>query len=303
MIILRHKLYSQFEPEQREYNIISDLYYSGRKRTTKKYIGRVRRSIGDKLSKSFRNVGASEHKAERLARDLKKVDPARGNKKLSAHLLKEANDNNILVKGNNEIDSFLGIPYDKRGDHIIVPNSLQREEAKKRLDNSFMRSLMSDEEKELTSAIRHKNALINLAGNISDNPGILAHEIGHYRNSNGFISKRIKKLEKELKKKKINDLKTNIARRVIEPLEESNANKNAIKIMKRGGATKEEIEHFKKLNKIALKTHKRTRDLDVLSGLIKKVQIPSRVDQKYITPQTKQEREFYNKHVLKRKKR
>ena len=79
--------------------------------------------------------------------------------------------------------------------------------------------------------------------------------------------------------------------------------KNAIKIMKRGGATKEEIEHFKKLNKIALKTHKRTRDLDVLSGLIKKVQIPSRVDQKYITPQTKQEREFYNKHVLKRKKR
>lgn len=302
MIILKRKLYSEFNPEQREYNIIEDLYHSGGKRTVKKYVGRVRRGIGNKLSQSFRDVGADLKIKGRKTNELKEIDPARGNKKLSNYLLKEANDENIFVRGNNEIDIHLGIPFEQRGDHIIVPNSKQREVAGNNLNNPFISKLMGNEEKELTSAVRHKNALINLKGEISNNPGILAHEIGHYKNSNGVISSRIKKLEKSLKAKEPN-LKNSIARRIIEPLEETNANKKAVRMMKSGGATENEIKHFKKLNKLALKTHKRSRDLDILRNLIKKIQIPSRVTQKYVTPQTKQEREFYNKYVLKRKKK
>ena len=312
MIILKRMYYSEIE--QKEFNVISDIYHSGLKRTYKKQVGKIRRNIGDKLAQKYRDIGAKGSKLGRKTEKLKKEDPLRGNREIAEKLVKEAKDNNIGVFEDNLANSALNI---KGSDHIIYPSSEAREAADSVLRNPFLSELMGNEEKELYRSVKNDNALINLRGKIEDNPGILAHEIGHHKNFNNPITRFIKNINNKLSdyrpksnsqkdidkaEKKSRSVLNKAMRRIVDPIEETNANRNAVKLLKSDGATKEQIDYFNKLNKEALKTHKNTRNLELVSSLIKKIQIPSRVTQKHITPQTREEREFYNKYVLKRRR-
>lgn len=61
------------ELEQREFGIISDLYNHGGKKAYKKYVGRLRRSIGNKLAQMGRDSEARRLRAENNLENLKKL--------------------------------------------------------------------------------------------------------------------------------------------------------------------------------------------------------------------------------------
>lgn len=60
-MIIKRKLYLE---EQREYGLLSDITHSGIGRTYKKYIGRARRSIANKLEKDIASARVNGHLLE-----------------------------------------------------------------------------------------------------------------------------------------------------------------------------------------------------------------------------------------------
>lgn len=101
---LVQKLYSEgyYIEEQKEFNIIQELYHSGRKRVAKKYIGRLKRSLSDLARKGSRNQIVKQKKALIKKENLDRLE----NKSLGIKLAKDANklgdarvfDNNNLNK-------------------------------------------------------------------------------------------------------------------------------------------------------------------------------------------------------------
>lgn len=81
--------------EEREYNIVSDLYHSGFGRTSKKVIGKARRNLGSKIERLAINNDAKIYKLNDLNKSLTVPAPPRMTRKL----VREANSRNSIVMG------------------------------------------------------------------------------------------------------------------------------------------------------------------------------------------------------------
>ena len=275
---------------QREYNIASEIYHSGFKRAGKKYIGRARRSIADKLIKLQRGETLKQYKAFKELNNIKKS--AESDKVLGRKLAKEANKRGIRVFDKDKVSQAYG---GKNAGENYILDCTKNKETMEYYKNKASKYPHQNTRK-VAAAIGTKGKVINLSGDYDKSWDTLAHEIGHDMNRDGKVSKVIKKLSNfqpktykhDSKKSGIrnevgsimtsakNKLGTAIKNSEIPKyLEERNAWKNARKLMKRNGATKAQLEQFDKNRKSALKTYKTKIVYNKLGSLRNKVILPT----------------------------
>lgn len=237
MIILR----------QRNYSLGSDLKYSGITRTIKKYIGRGRRNLGNKLYKSIDKDLEKASEASHLYKSLPKVS----NPEIEKKLIQDA-----------EKSGKVGVI--KFGDESTnLPHSAART-----IDNNAFRALANDRRADkLKEIVDSGKDLIVYA----DNAGIgeLAHEIGHANTKNSVLRK-ISKIEetgesfKNLGNKRVDTTKgfKESAKRFIKSrsvlAEEKLANKEGLRLLKKSGAKKNELDFIKDQYKASEKDYKHT---------------------------------------------
>ena len=263
------------EPEQREYNIISDLYHSGAKRTYKKHVGKIRRKLGDKLTELYDKKTDKHRLRLDESHEADKLVPK--NPELVDKLEKEASKRNITVFNNNSLtNAGTEFNFGKTDrSYIFTPSEGNKRLARNILNNKQYKTEL---QKKIYEDIDNNKSLINISSKSDNNTGMLSHEIGHNMNEDGFITKRIRKYNSKLASnyKKNPNLITAIKRRITDPIEESNATNNGLKLLKRLGASKEEIKAVSNAGKAANRTHMVGRSRDLYKELINKVQIPSR---------------------------
>jgi hypothetical protein len=268
--------------EEREYNIASDLYHSGLGRASKKVIGRIRRDLGAKIERSIINKSSKISEYNELDRILKVPAPPRMTRKLS----REANVRNSRVMGNISPDS-----------EVFIPESFDKTKLENLRRSAFIPGIKKKDK--VSALISHKELssgkkLISYPRNklITDNPaGIddLAHEIGHVDNG---LSNGIKRLIHRKagyyrplmeinnpnninKRGLLNSLK-NLIKGETMVLEESNASRSGLRLLKKNGASKDVLGRSKRSLDNSLKTYKNARDNMSLYPIRNSIQIPSR---------------------------
>ena len=288
MIVLKRQLYSQLE--QREYNIISDIYHSGIKRTKKKYIGRIRRSAGDKITKKLRNNRTKHARSDRKFEDI--YENKKSDKVLGRKLAREANKRGIRIFDEDKVNSVFGDPPGRKGNAYI--RTVNDESRKRILDQA--KNMSGRNQRKIGFHIGKTGKIINVTGKYDKDWDTIAHEIGHDMNNDGKISKIIKRIDDRASRPKkykhdthksgirneigslMNSAKNKLSKLLKDPaeyLEERNAWKNAEKLLKRNGATEEQLKQLKETRNAALKTYKYNQKSRKLSNLRKKIQIES----------------------------
>lgn len=264
---------------QKNYSVFQELYHSGIGRVKKKYLGRVRRGIVDKIKKDARDQVAINIKLNRSFNNVPKIS----NKDLAIKVVKDGRKNgDVRVYDNDEFSKAVGVKPTafmhkvplKDKEHYL---NVYKEKGKKYTPK--MRRI-------LKSLVDRKN-IVNISGSYKDDVAVLAHEIGHAMNNTGSSGKKnqaisrltlINKHKKENPKGILNTFK----KRYVELKEESNAWKNAMDLLKRNNATKNELRLAKNQRDVALKTYKSNGRYKVdkelidrysLNGLDKKIGI------------------------------
>lgn len=276
----------------KEFSLVGDIYHSGAKRAYKKYVGRTRRTLAKKINKS-----ASKDLLKGVEEGGKMLDSSKvENKPIREELYREAGKNSARVH-KIDIDG-------QRGSYIFSSSSLKKRsatgqnfkkveidtlEGKKTIKNSNRRVKGLNKSLKLG---RHDYQIFNTNGKEE-----LAHEIGHAMNSK---TKNLKKRltnalanSTDVRKTLNNDVKdminyggvkrsglgstigTLIRNKIIES-EEKNASKNAIKLLKEKGASKDEISKAKDNLKHGLNSYKYTGRAALKSNIAQTVEIPSR---------------------------
>ena len=92
-------------PEQKEFNIISDIYHSGIKRAYKKHVGKARRNIADKMGGLIRDQYKKNYDSTR--RVIKSEINTPENKNLGNKLKEYADNKNIKVYENNKYNNVM----------------------------------------------------------------------------------------------------------------------------------------------------------------------------------------------------
>ena len=225
----------------------------------------------------------SIRKINKIKRDTPK------NKPLSDKLIKEANRNNAEVIDNGDFDKVFD--RNPRNFQLNISNEL------KTAAKNELSGITNPLEKKVYKALSKGDSIIGIVGKAEDNSAIIAHELGHHINKEKLPRKILNKLEDK------DGIINSVLKRIVIPKEERAANKTAIKLLKKNNATKEEIDNFKKMNKEALKTHKRSDNVNILSNVYQKVQIPSHSNKISIAPdRTKiDEKLKYKEASIKRK--
>lgn len=129
--------------------------------------------------------------------------------------------------------------------------------------------------KNLYKSMIDNDKIINLKGKESKGYLTVAHELGHDSNSKrNILSKSINKLSKKYyKTNNKNNIKKRIMGRFILVKEERNADKNARKLLKKSGASKEIIKDYNRIRRNAINNYKHSRNAEILKGLAKKVSV------------------------------
>lgn len=292
MIIIREreKYFSSREEyelylEERRYNIISDLYHSGLKRTYKKNVGRLRSNIADSLSgKSLEHATNSRKAGIKFLQDERVKDEG-----VKKGVIKKAIKDGDVRISRTKMDG-LGGPYtigNKEAKETMKTDAVKGELKALNKEKDYKKTMRSfDKEK-------HKHQIFVPKGNGVED---LAHEVGHVEN----------KKSKGLRKK-INDIANSPDTRIqfsqdtnnlswvgnhgksgigtalkdfgkslIINQEERNATKAGLKIMKEAGATKEELKRAKDHLKSGAKTYEHSGKANLFNTLKNTVQIPSR---------------------------
>ena len=182
--------------KEKEFGIVSDLYHSGLNRTYKKYVGRARRSLGNKLGKSI----------EKDTKELEKVinTPRKLiiNSNAGETLGKVSKDNKLKINTGDEREILNTLMSNDRVDltgkrDFTLPSKKVKEGIEGLISENYKRinkgkSPTKDEIKNIIdkkvddftrgayrSAENHK-AIIQLGDrSLGESPEILAHEIGH----------------------------------------------------------------------------------------------------------------------------
>lgn len=257
---------------QKNYGLLGDLRHSGLKRSYKKYVGRARRSIGNKIGKKVNNSINELDKSIKLSMGIPLNESSFRevmNPKVSRNIIKEnARKYNVRVaRSNNPSISELS-----KASEVNEELLRERHEMK---DPRQIRKVMN--------AVKSGNDIVFLGKSYGRSSDTIAHEIGHAKNyhSKNPITRSIHKVTSDMHGPLNNDKGLyQMARHAVKNKalvkEESNASKNAIKMMKKAGASKEEIRQGKINLGLALDTYKNTEKLDNINMIYKSVQIPSR---------------------------
>lgn len=296
--------------DERQYNVVSDIYHSGLGRTWKKNIGRVRRNIGNKLGAK---IDESRSKAmdafldfeSKSSRELSKEQLLRNidlNKKL---VRSSRNETNGAIKfTSNNPNFFMDSPYNmttfgrKMGKYKKT-RKLRDESLSKQLgvdvnNEDFMHTLRSvnpERYKFIDNSMKNDH-LVVLPKGLKEHPAAVGHEIGHAMNfrsynpiksGNAFLSgmSDVRKIQAGIKdpsesKGILAGLKNYIGHKGV-VAEEANASKYSLKKLKELGMSKEELKESKDLLDTALNTYKEGGKVAYLEPLRRSIQIPSRI--------------------------
>lgn len=155
--------------------------------------------------------------------------------------------------------------------------------------------------------VRTKDKIINLKGNEGVNPQIEAHELGHHlseKKPGGWIISRLSRLFEKRSKRRLFD-KEHSGKLIpwqdkvggsLLVAKENKAWDSAEKLMKKAGATPEELSKTKSTREASVDTYRTGKRAKIKEALLKKIQIPSRVNMRTVYPDTK------TKKRLKRRK-
>lgn len=249
---LVEKLYSQgyCVIEQKEFGRISEL---GRKISKK--LG-----ITDRLKRSI----DADDRSIMAARD--KVNEARKNNKNNIEVIKnlgkEAKKHGIkTIKGKKK---FKNLDLNNKGFNRSNPWEASRDA----VDSNKMIKLTkswSKERREVGKSLINNKSVVNLAGTQAG----YAHEIGHGMNRSGWLTKRTSDKNNKVRGEYSNSRKSrrgilgafnNWREGNIVVKEERNANNRALKLLKKAGATKEELANAKEELKQSLNTYRLARN-------------------------------------------
>ena len=292
MIIIREreKCFSSPEEyelwlEERRYNIISDLYHSGLKRTYQKNIGRLRSNIADSLSgKSLEQAGKSR---EALIKHL-------GGEKVKNEGVKKGVIKQAIKDGDTRISRT---KLDGVGGSYTVGNKEARETMKTEAVKGELKALNKPKDYKKTMKSfdkdKHKHQIFVPKGSGVE---MLAHEVGHIENkkSRGLRKKISDIANSSETRRQLNEDSNKLSwvgnhgksgigtalkdfgKSLIINKEEKNATKAGLKIMKEAGATKEELKKAKEHLKSGTKTYEHIGKANLFNTLKNSVQIPSR---------------------------
>lgn len=286
MIVLRKRCWS----EDRNYSILGDIYRSGLKRSGRKYIGQLRRGIGNRLEASIRRNRINFRQA---VNDINKY-PIVKNSILDRKLMKESNNLGGKVtrlnptntggkvipaveKNKLDLSNHYFNPTDK--ETIFFPEDALLKNYRRKVGMNLNQAIDSG---------KYSDIIFYPVGSGTET---LAHEIGHLSNSK---SKGIRRLINQTGNKDMGDfnhfIKNNwrdnssglleAGKRFIKGkvllAEESNASKYGRSIMKNLGASVKDIDQTKKIQDRFLDTYKNQVSAYWKSPLKNKIQIPSR---------------------------
>ena len=292
MIIIREreKYFSSREEyelylEERRYNIISDLYHSGLKRTYQKNIGRLRSNIADSLS--GKSLEQAEKSREALIKHL-------GGEKVKNEGVKKGVIKRAIKDGDTRISRT---KLDGVGGSYTIGNKEARETMKTEAVKGELEAINKPKDYKKTMKSfdkdKHKHQIFVPKGSGVE---MLAHEVGHIENkkSRGLRKKisdianssetRLQLNEDSNKlswvgnhgKSGIGTALKDFGKSLIINQEEKNATKAGLKIMKEAGATKEELKKAKDHLKSGAKTYEHSGKANLFNTLKNTVQIPSR---------------------------
>ena len=295
MIILRQVNYSYPYLDQKEYNIISDIWYSGLKRAYKKNAGKIRRKINNKL---FKTINENEDKLKDVSpRIIQNENVVNLDKKQATKLYKNAHDNlSASIRPLNTDPSYTNTRK-ANARKVYARKACAGNVKTKDAQNFYEKALKSNvielDPKDKKDMLRtefetlgnkkhqSRRAVNRIMGDKhptdysifwskKDGYEQLGHEMGHIENSKSknpirrWINKTAnnpetrRKFEEEVggSDKGIKDSIKNWAIGKIILQEEKNASKNSIKHLKEIGATPEQLDTAKKNLKDALETYK-----------------------------------------------
>lgn len=263
MIILR----------QKNYNVLSDLYHSGVRRTYKKTVGRARRKAAQKLSQSALN-DIKEY--NRLVNTVQ--TPVINNQKVRENLINQVPRRTQVISINNYPNggsghlnnSFIG-----EGDF----NELRKYNNPVKIE-SFRRSVNSG---------KYDNHILYTPNMGEEN---LAHELGHVINTRGILSKQVDKIAANSPdvgmasrvlirsgNHEVEGIKNTgelFARGKIIELNEANASRKGLRSLKKSGISKEELNASKQKLQASGKTYRLMNNATWKTSLRNTIQIPSR---------------------------
>lgn len=259
--------------EQREFGILSDVVNSGVKRSYQRYAGKARRSIGNKLKDSIRD-------------DMRKANLA-NNYAHSNMVVNGEVDKNLIRYSKGKNNSRVMNIVDRSGNSLPNGASKSKDLLNEINESSEVRDELSDRmiRKLKNSAEKSDYIVTHPSGSGVEK---LAHEIGHIENSKGGIFKGvINRMNDNIIKNRsgYNKYKSDrgIGKSVKEYLkgkvnyiEERNASKNAMKLLKDQGLDNKGLSESKRSLDAALDSYKYGNRVRYKIPLMNKIQIPSR---------------------------
>ena len=268
MIVIRHK---QEYLDQKEFNIIGDIYRSGLNRTSKKYLGKARVKLAKRLSKSaiddLRRGKASSYKFNELI-DSKSPE-------ILGKLREEATKNNLVV-----VDRVPEMG-EKGNSAFVLPGHLVP--TARRVLPSISSQIPEGE----------VNGIISLGKN--GGLASLSHEIGHYRSSQSRnpIIRKISNISASSQEKNesletalgrtgnnwqhgFKPILQDIGRGTVMLLDEANASRNGVRILKKLGINEADRKAVKNIQKAAFNTHMYPQKANIKTTIRNTIQIPSR---------------------------
>lgn len=280
------------EEELRTFGVISDLAHSGVKRTYKKWVGRGRKGLANKIAKSMQNdikqLGNSQEKF--------KLQKRVHNKTLRKSIYQKGND--LGAHTRNADPTVFGQISSFNSKNSNLPKNLfinQEEIIKQASGEKAAKSLVNFDKKRNLGKIKDSDYLVVHQNKAGDE--LLSHELGHVGNEKegSWLAKKVNGYKGQLDirrkatgiapdgqpyipKPSLKEAVKNKIDGLAMRKEESNATKRGLGYMKKAGYTKEELSRAKKNLKTAGDSYKHAEHLMSKYPLYQKIQIPSRRD-------------------------
>ena len=267
-MIIKRKLYTdrRYYLDQREFGLISNLWKKGKKK--------IRLGISTKLAKIERKNRNKNSEVSKVMRDLE--NKQRVNPELSKRIQDEAERSGIGIYGDNKPIKILTLITDKNSKNVLIRKDVKL--VKKEFD-MYKKELGYEPEgidrEILDSFYKNNGNIINIRGELSKNNQIAAHELGHWKNAKskkGSLKRGIYELDKLVREKPdkkfipnenkgktrnriaktgtiLENLGKDLGEMIIVPQEERNAWNNGIKVLKKSGASKDELQLMRDLKK------------------------------------------------------
>lgn len=309
-MILKRQLYSEYYYfEQREYGIGSKILKAGKNKLAK-IVSNLQKSTEKKsenLKNLVRDLEKNEIKNKRLTDNLIKEANRRnigvfGNGELNSGMntlkrersklenarkirdgkASEVAKRNKLLKEQERLGKIVPKEQDPENTEILFFKDFKNsdkhwnddiEKIKKSKSYKFDKSF-----KKVVDSLNDNDAIINFKGREIGPAGTLAHELGHFDNRTKLKNRIITKLANKFKKEKATEetiknsgLGSALGRRIFQPIEEKNAWKNGKQLMKKGGASKEELRKYEERTRAEVRSYKTEGNKEILDKIANKL--------------------------------